>query len=154
MKLRLMLPLVAALCLTACTAGQITSTLEAAVDAAIAADSVIRPQDAPDLALITGCLDQAETVLAGSASPAIKATTIAADCAAAVSAARSSTTLAAVSAALSTFLHAVDRTSAEIQFARPEMVNAFAGSAQEKVSAKALKRIRAKIEKLKHPRQK
>lgn len=148
--LRLLLPLVGCLLLTACTAGQITSTLEAAVDAAIAADSIARPQDAPILAIVTSCLDQAETELAGTSTPAIKATAIAADCAAAVSAARSSTTLAAVSAALSTFLRTVASTSAEIQFTHPEMVNAFAGSSGEKLSAKALKHIRAKIERLKH----
>lgn len=141
--------LIPCLFLLACSSSQITATLEATVNALIAADSIARPQDAPTLSVVTSCLDQATTVLAGTATPAIKGATIAADCAAALTASRSNTALAAVSAALSSFLQAVAQTSAQIQFSRPEMVSAFAGSSQGKISQKKLKEIRKKIEKLK-----
>lgn len=134
----------------ACTSDQVTASLEAAVDAAIAADSIARPQDAPYLALATTCLDQAETILAGSATPAIKAGQISAACATAVAGQASApVTVQAVSAALNVFLSHVSSLAAQIQLSNPAAVNAFLGSPVAKLSRSKLKKIRAKLEKLK-----
>lgn len=140
-----------ALCasLVACSADQITVTLEAAVDAAIAADAVARPQDQPYLALATGCLDQAEAILAGTSSVAIKSTAIGAACATAVAAGNSAGTgVQAVAIALTTFLRQVSTVAAQIRISGP--ANSFMASVPEaKLSKSKLKAIRKKINALK-----
>lgn len=140
-----------ALCvsLIACSPDQITVTLEAAVDAAIAADAVARPQDQPYLALATGCLDQAEAILAGTSSAAIKSTAIGAACATAVSAGSSAGPgVQAVAIALTTFLRQISTVAAQIRISGP--VNSFMTSVPEaKLSKSKLKAIRKKINALK-----
>ena len=141
--------LILALGLTACSSDQVTVTLEAAVDAVIAADSIARPEDAPYLALVTSCLSSATSVLASADTPQLKATTIAADCAASVAAGKvGGTTVQAVSAALNAFLMSVETLSAEIQFSRPDLALAFAGNAPH-LDRRRLKRIEKKIANLK-----
>ena len=155
MKKLILLPLL--LSLVSCTSDQVTTTLEAAVDAAIAFDAIARPQDAPYLAEATSCLDQAEIILAASnLSTALKSTEIGAACASAVAAGNGNVDVQAVSAALNAFLKALNVTSAQIQFSNPQMVNAFQGSKQGKISQAKLKKIRKKIDllkkKLKNPK--
>jgi hypothetical protein len=147
---RTCLLLAAALMLSACTSDQVTVSLEAAVDAAIAADAIARPQDAPYLTLATGCLDQAETILAGTGTPAIKAAQVSAACAAAVAAqVNAPVSVQAVSAALNVFLSHVQQLSAQVQFSNPRMVAAFAGSPAAKPSKARLAKIRKKLDRLK-----
>lgn len=141
--------LIAALLLTACTTDQVTTTLEATVDAAAAYDLATRPQDAPYIALVTQCVDSAQIALADGKAPSLQATEIGLACASAVAAGTGNVNFAAVAQSLSAFLRAIQTTSAQIQFSRPEMVNAFAGSKIEKLNRKKLQDIRAKIDKLK-----
>jgi hypothetical protein len=154
MKKLILLPLL--LSLVSCTSDQVTTTLEAAVDAAIAFDAIARPQDAPYLAEATNCLDQAESILASNLSTTLKSTEIGAACASAVAAGNGNVDVQAVSAALNAFLKALNVTSAQIQFSNPQMVNAFQGSKQGKISQAKLKKIRKKIDllkkKLKNPK--
>lgn len=142
---------VLALCsalLIGCSQSEITVTLEAAVDAAIAADSIARPQDAPYLAVATSCLDQAETILASSATPQIQATEISAACAAAVASANGNLDVQAVAAALNAFLKAVEAVNAAV-LSHSQAVNAFADPPHAKMSKRKLADIRKKIDKLK-----
>lgn len=144
--------LVFALCisLAACTSDQITTTLEAAVEAAIAADTIARPADRPYLDVTQGCLDAAVSILASTQAPAVKAGLISSICAAAVAAeSNAPVTVQAVSAALNAFLRVVAQTSAAIQFSNPAAVNAFLGAKAAQPSRKKLRRIREKLDALK-----
>lgn len=147
--MRILVAIALCISLAACSSDQITVTLEAAVDAAIAADAVARPQDQAYLALAAGCLDQAETILAGTASPAIKSTAIGAACATAVAAGSAAGPgVQAVAIALTTFLRQVSTVAAQIRISGP--VNSFMSSTPEaKLSKSKLKAIRKKINALK-----
>lgn len=135
--------------MTACTSDQVTGTLEAAVDAAIAADSIARPQDQPYLTLATGCMDAAASELESSDAPAIKASKIGLACSQVVSASQGAPIgVQAVVAALNTFLRTVESTKTAYQFSSPAMVSAFNASPAAKVSTSRLKRIRKKLKKL------
>lgn len=147
MKKLLLIPLLVSL--SACASDQITTTLEATVDAAIAADSITRPQDASYLATVTICLDQAETILASGVSATIKATTIGAECASAVAAGNGNIGVQAVAAALNAFLKSLNVTVSEIKFSNPQFVNSWTNSKEGKISKSKLKKIRKKIDKLK-----
>ena len=152
-KLRILLIAVLTLSLVACTQDQITTTLEAAVNAAIAADSIARPQDQPYLTLATGCLDSAESILSGTSTPVIKGTQIAAACASAIAAgAGAPVDVQAVAAALNTFLQAVTVTQAQLSQPVP-FSNSFMGSgggaANAKLDKRALGKIRKKLDQLK-----
>lgn len=104
--------LLATLCLTlaSCSGDPVTQALEAAVDAAIAADSILRPQDAPYLTLATGCMDGAASVLETTGlTPLQQAGQIAQQCAAAVAGETGApVTVQAVIAALNAFLKVVE----------------------------------------------
>lgn len=141
--------LILAFGLAACTADQVTGTLEASVDAAIAGASIADPQYAPYYAIVTACLSDATTELGTTAAPAIKASAISAACASAVAAGKvGGTPVAAISAALSAFLQSVEALSAEIELSKPEFELAFAGKSA-KLDHARLKRIEKKVAKLK-----
>jgi hypothetical protein len=147
---RVSLLLAASLFLAACTSDQVTQTLEAAVDAAIAADSIARPQDQPYLTLAQGCLDAAASVLETNGAPGMMATQIGAQCATAVAAEQGAPiTVQAVSAALNTFLRAVTVTTSQIRFSNGLAINAWLASPSGKISKARLKKIRKKLDKLK-----
>lgn len=149
-KLKIGLIGLVALSLVACTQSQVISSLEATLDAAIAADSIVRPQDAPYLAEISDCLNLAIGELATTATPAIKASTIALGCAKALSDGNGAPIqLQAVVAALNAFLSNVESTKTAIVFSHPEFANSFAGGKVTKVSKSDLKKLQKKLDKLK-----
>lgn len=143
-----------ALCLglAACTSDQVTATLEAAVNAAIAADAIARPQDQPILNVAIECLDNAETVLASAGTTSAKATEIAAACASAVTGLSGNTDMQALSAALNAFLKSVGDTQIALD-TRPELAESFASGPKDRIpSRRALNRIRKKLDALKKKR--
>lgn len=100
--------LVAALLLTACTTEQITTTLEIAVDAAIAATSILFPQYAHYLGEAQNCMTLAATELESADPAAVKILVISVDCASAVNAGKvADPALQGVVTDLSAFLQSV-----------------------------------------------
>lgn len=157
-----------ALFLTACTADQVTTSLELAVDAALAAAPAIEQAAgvAPDtqqavsgyLALTQTCLVSAESVLSAGRPVASAAAAVADACSAnalqspVLPSGTPSNVVSAVNAvakALSVFLNSVPK-SAAIYLSHPEFASGFAGKpAKAKADKKRLARIRRKLEKLK-----
>lgn len=149
-KLKFGLVGLVALSLVACTQSQVVSSLEATLDAAIAADSIVRPQDGPYLAEISDCLNAAISELGTTATPAIKASTIALGCARAVEQGNGAPIqLQAVVGALNAFLASVESTKTAIVFSHPELVNSFAGGKVTQISKSDLKKLQKKLDKLK-----
>lgn len=144
------LALILSLGVSACSGDQITTLLAAAVDAAITADGIARPQDAPYLTEATACMDVATVELATADSPALKAARIAIGCEAAADAgAGAPVGVQAVVAALADFLRIVNQAAAN---QAPPKGLAFTDAQVKKatkVDKKHLKEIRVKVEKLK-----
>lgn len=136
--------IVFALCLSSisCTHSEVVATLEAAVDAAITEDSIVRPQDIPALAVVTNtCLDPAETILAGTlASPALKVIEIGQACVQAAAILNGNVYMVAVTLALNSFLQAVQAAGALTANVRSVTIR--------KPDANRLAKIRIKIDKL------
>ncbi len=148
----LVLMLVCCLFLVSCTSNQVVTTLEASVDAAIAVADVAYPQDSAYLVLAGDCMSQATRILqdtVNNPSAAIQSAKILTACAAAVSSGiNAPKEMQAVVAALNAFVQAISQMQAQIQFTNPRFVSAWASSPQGKVSAKKLKKIQKKLNKL------
>lgn len=152
---------------TACTtsaADNITTTLELAVDAALAAapslEAVAGANPAVVAAVTTAltaaeaCLNAAQNTLTGTSTvSSVGAAQIIAACATAVlpsvPAGTPSNVAAAIAAlgnAISTFIGSLPKAGVAAYVAHPEMVNSFAGSSgKTKLNKKALKRIAGKL---------
>ena len=91
----------------------ILTTLESAVDAAIAVDTIQHPEDVPYLVLVTGCVDSSETILANTTlTAAQKSLQIGQACAAEAAAAPNAPiTAQLVIVAVNAFLQAVTAAS-------------------------------------------
>lgn len=134
----------------ACTQDQVTATLGALVNAAVAAADIAVPQDAVLLDSVTStCIDPALTALQSTATGASKSVTILASCTPLVSTLGNSTALKAVSAALSSFLSSVSGLVADAQ-STPAGANAFFGSTSAaKLDQAKLKKLRKQVDALK-----
>lgn len=173
MKKRIAIILVAALALTACTSENVTVTLEAAVDAAIAAAGIfetisgVSPQTQAAvgtyLSLAQACVTDAVTTLSDKTeTPAAQVAKIAASCAASAQSTLPAGTpqnvvlaVTAVSNAITAFLtelHSTSVTSVNaFVLTSPAMVSAFAnkpGAAAPHLNQRRLKRIHEKVLKL------
>src|SRR5580698_536408 len=96
-----------ALCLglAACTQDQVTQTLEATVDAAIAAATIASPSSVPYLVVVQSCVDAASSILESGQTAALEAAQIASACATAeAQSTNAPIQVQAVAAALKAFL--------------------------------------------------
>ena len=134
----------------ACTTDQVTASLGALVNAAVAAADIAAPQDAVLLNAVTSvCIDPALSTLESTATGASKSVAILASCTPLVSTLGNSTALQATAAALNSFLSAVKGLVAE-NISTPEYANAFFGSTSAaKVDQAKLKKLRKQVEALK-----
>lgn len=152
MKQFIALALVAVFSLSqvACTKDEVTATLGALVNAAIAAADIAFPQDAAILNQVTSaCVDPALSILESSETGAQKSIDILAACTPMVALLGHNTVLQAVSAALASFLDSVRGLTAEA-VQTPAGALAFAGSTSAaKVNKAELKKLRAQVAALK-----